>query len=61
MKEKGIDYFLSAADYIKAKYPNTEFHVCGFLEKEYEGKLDEYVKNGKVIYHGMVKDIKSIK
>lgn len=60
MKEKGIDYFLSAADFIKAKYPNTEFHVCGFLEKEYEGKLDEYVKCGKVIYHGMVKDIKSI-
>ena len=24
------------------KYPNTEFHVCGFCEAEYEGKLNEY-------------------
>ena len=60
MKEKGIDYYLEAARYIKGKYPNTEFHVCGFVEKEYEGKLGEYTKTGIIINHGMVRDIKEI-
>ena len=60
MKEKGIDYFLSSADYISSKNYHAEFHVCGFLEKEYEGKLKEYVNSGKVIYHGMVSDMKEI-
>ena len=60
MKEKGIDYYLEAAKTIKEKYKNTEFHVCGFVEKEYEGKLQEYVDKGIVIYHGMVRDIRTI-
>lgn len=57
MKEKGIDYYLKAAKVIKKKYTNTEFHICGFCEKEYEGKLDEYIKNGIVVYHGMIRDV----
>lgn len=57
MKEKGIDQYLEAAESIKAQYSNTEFHVCGFCEKEYEGKLSELNENGTVIYHGMVNDI----
>lgn len=57
MKEKGIDQYLEAAQKIKAQYSNTEFHVCGFCEKEYEGKLFELNENGTVIYHGMVNDI----
>lgn len=60
MREKGIDYFLEAAEHIKRKHPNTEFHVCGFVESEYQGKLDEMASNGTIIYHGMVRDIKSI-
>jgi glycosyltransferase involved in cell wall biosynthesis len=57
MKEKGIDQYLEAAEIIKAQYSNTEFHVCGFCEKEYEGKLSELNENGTVIYHGMVNDV----
>lgn len=57
MKEKGIDQYLEAAQKIKAQYSNTEFHVCGFCEKEYEGKLFELNENGTIIYHGMVNDI----
>lgn len=59
MKEKGIDFYLAAAKAIKRKYPNTEFHVCGFCEAEYQGKLDEYNKNGTVVYHGMIRDVAS--
>ncbi|EGC04503.1 glycosyltransferase family 4 protein [Ruminococcus albus] len=57
MKEKGIDYYLFAAKAIKRKYPNAEFHICGFCEAEYEGKLNEYNDNGTVIYHGMIHDV----
>ncbi len=60
MKEKGIDQYLEAAEYIKKKYPNTEFHICGFCEAEYEGKLQEFSDNGTVIYHGMVMDIREV-
>ena len=57
MKEKGIDQYLEAAKAIKEKYPNTEFHICGFCEAKYEGKLNEYNDNGAVIYHGMIRDV----
>lgn len=60
MKEKGIDQYLDAAEYITNKYPWTKFHICGFCEIEYEGRLDEYVKKGVVNYHGMVHDIREI-
>lgn len=60
MKEKGIDYYLEAARFIKERYPCTEFHVCGFVEKEYKGKLTDYEKNGIIINHGMVRDVREI-
>ncbi len=60
MKEKGIDQYLEAAKYIKGKYENTDFHICGFCEAEYKGKLNEYIDNGTVIYHGMVSDVRDV-
>ena len=57
MKEKGADLYLEAAETIKKKYPLTEFHVCGFREEGYKGRLDELNASGVVIYHGMVKEI----
>ena len=40
--------------------PSLYFHICGFCEAEYQGKLDEYAKNGTVIYHGMVRDVREV-
>lgn len=60
MKEKGIDQYLCAAEAIKKRFPNTEFHVCGFCEKEYKGRLKELNASGIVIYHGMVRDVAEI-
>lgn len=60
MKEKGIDQYLEAAEHIKQKYPNTVFHVCGFCEQAYEKKLKQLHDRGVIIYHGMVRDIKSV-
>ena len=66
MREKGIDQYLDAAVHFTNSFkftqqgPHAIFHVCGFCEKEYQGKLDELVANGTVIYHGMVRDVREI-
>lgn len=58
MVEKGIDYYLSAAERIKKEYPNTEFHVCGFFEPEYDRRrLDRLIQDGIVIYDGNIEDV----
>lgn len=59
MKEKGIDQYLEAAEYIRYKYSNTRFHVLGFCEEDdYEDKLYELQKNEIIEYHGMQDDIR---
>ncbi|MCQ2104884.1 MAG: glycosyltransferase family 4 protein [Fibrobacter sp.] len=60
MRQKGIDQYLEAAQYISKKYQNVKFHVCGYCEAEYQGKLDDLVKDGTIIYHGMVRDVREI-
>lgn len=58
MKEKGIDQYLEAANYIRDKYPNTVFHVCGFCEDAYEETLKDLTDKDIINYHGMVRDVK---
>lgn len=60
MKEKGIDQYLDAAQYIRRKYPNTVFHICGFCEQDYEQRLRELEAEGVIVYHGMLRDIRTI-
>lgn len=60
MKEKGIEQYISAAKIIKKKYPNTEFHVCGFCEQAYEYQLDKLQKQGIIRYHGRLQDVRTI-
>lgn len=56
MKLKGIDEFLEAAKRTKAKYPNTNFYIAGFIEEgEYKDKVASY--GNAVIPLGFVKDI----
>lgn len=61
MKEKGIDDYLSAAKYIKEKYPCTEFNIIGFIEpteKEYYEQFQELQDAGIVTYYGNQKDVR---
>lgn len=58
MKEKGIDQYLEAAEYIRGKYPNTRFHVLGFCEEDYENKLKGMQDKGIIQYHGMQSDVR---
>ena len=60
MKEKGIDQFLEAAKEVKARRPDTTFHVCGFCEEPYEERLSQLDGKGIIKYHGMVMDIREI-
>ncbi|PKJ54370.1 glycosyltransferase family 4 protein [Bacillus sp. SN10] len=58
MKEKGIEQYLDAAEYIKEKYPQTAFHILGFCEQDYEGRLREMQDKGIIKYHGMQSDVR---
>ena len=60
MKAKGIDQYLEAAHILKKKYPETEFHICGFCEEDYKTILSEHEKTGEIIYHGLVDDVRKI-
>lgn len=57
MKEKGIEQYLETAEYITKKYTNTEFHILGFCEQEYEKRLEELQEEGIIQYHGRQDDI----
>ena len=57
MKEKGIDQYLDAAEFIKLKYPNTEFHIVGFCEDSYEEKLNHLQNEGVIQYHGLQTEV----
>lgn len=61
MQDKGVDNYIECAKRIKAKYPNTEFNMCGFVEpteSHYEAELKELGEQGIVLYHGSQKDVK---
>ena len=57
MKEKGIDQYLDAAEYLTKKYPYTRFHICGNCDGDYEELLCEKNRAGIVTYHGAIKDM----
>ena len=60
LKAKGIEEYLEAAHQIREKYPQTRFHICGFCDQDYLEMIEDYVKKGVVIYHGMVNDTREI-
>ncbi len=61
LHDKGVDDYIECAKRIKEKYPNTEFHMCGFIEPteiHYENELKALGEQGIVFYHGSQKDVK---
>ncbi len=61
MHDKGVDDYVECAKRIKAKYPNTEFNMCGFVEPteaHYEAELKDLGEQGTVYYHGSQNDIR---
>lgn len=60
MREKGIDQYLEAAEFIRKKYPQTCFHICGSCEQDYRQRLEQMQEAGIIVYHGRVSDMVSI-
>lgn len=61
LHDKGVDDYIEAAGRIRAKYPQTEFNMLGFIEpteSHYEAKLKELEAEGIVFYRGSQKDIR---
>ena len=58
LHEKGIDQYLGAAEVIKNKFPNTEFHIIGDCEEAYLDQLSMMEKKNIVIYHGRQADVR---
>lgn len=60
LAEKGIRYFLKAAEYIKARHHDVEFIVLGEPDGRHgvsRRELMHYVTQGVVIYPGKVKNV----
>ena len=57
-REKGIDEYLAAAKAIRKDYPNTEFHILGGCEGDYEERLRCMTEQGIVVYHGAQSDVR---
>ena len=61
LHDKGVDDYINAAKRIKAKFPNTEFNLIGFIEPteiHYENDLELLQKQDIVYYRGSQDDIR---
>lgn len=58
MKEKGIEEYLSCAEYIHKKYPDTEFGIIGAYEDNSYEKLIKKLQMEEIVkYYGQQKDV----
>ena len=50
--DKGYIEYLDTAEYIKAKYPDTEFHAVGWYEEKMNNRVDDMHQKGVIVFHG---------
>lgn len=60
LREKGIFEYIDAARNIKAKYPETIFHVVGPADEEYKEIVESAAAENIIVYHGHALDIHPI-
>lgn len=64
--EKGIGYYVAAAERLKKEYPNVRFIIIGFLSEDGgqeaidRNLIDAWVKDGAVEYLGALSDVKPL-
>ena len=58
LKDKGTDEFFEMAENIKKKHPDTEFQILGWVEGNYQKRLDELIANGTINYLGTTTDVR---
>ncbi|HOL83651.1 MAG TPA: glycosyltransferase family 4 protein, partial [Caldisericia bacterium] len=59
MKEKGIEEYLKAAEYIADKYSNVEFQILGSFEEEKYKEIILNNNNSKIKYLGVSYDVRN--
>lgn len=60
MRDKGITEFLDCAEYIKKKYPSTQFDILGdYDEEEYRLRIERLHGEEIIHYFGQQKDVHS--
>ncbi len=61
---KGVCVFAEAARKIKARFPEVEFHLVGPFDpnpnRVEESQVEQWVKEGTLTHHGMVRDVASL-
>lgn len=61
---KGVAVFAEAARRVKAIHPNAEFHLVGPFDpnpnRVEESQVEQWVQQGLLTYHGMVRDVASL-
>jgi glycosyltransferase involved in cell wall biosynthesis len=62
LKVKGILEYCAAAQSIRRKYPQIEFHVVGGYDENptciAKDELEQYISCGDILYHGKVNDVR---
>ncbi len=58
LREKGIEEYLIAAEIIKQRHPDMEFHILGYCEDNYQKRIDKLQQDGIIIYHGKQMDVR---
>ncbi len=60
LKDKGIEELIEAFRISKKDHPDIELHIAGGCSDEYKNNLQSWVKEGLVVYHGRVDDMKPL-
>lgn len=62
LKDKGLIEYIEAAKIIKSRYPETEFHLVGYIDENpmaiTQSQLDEWIDAGVVNYWGKLQDVR---
>ena len=60
--DKGVREYAEAARIIKAQYPDTEFHLVGWIDDNPSAisqvELDTWIKDGRLKYWGKLSDVR---
>ncbi len=60
LPEKGIDLYIETARRVRHSHPHVTFHVAGFGDPATEARIAALDREGVIIYHGKLRDIRPL-
>lgn len=62
LREKGLREFAAAAEIVRSRYPEAQFHLVGPLDPSPDGislrEVEKWGRSGAVVYHGAANDVR---